>query len=125
MQKINTADCKNAVVQLVINAPGCVGASFCDERGNRDTPFKLTADGRTLTVAEFEKPAQVVSNWKRVEKRKITQDEAAMFSVPVGMTLRMFECSVGDVAQNTYEDQLRAYTFDDGHTICRVFIVGE
>lgn len=48
-----------------------------------------------------------------------------MYKVPVGATMRMFECSASNEAQNTYEDQLRAYTYDDGNTILRVVVAGE
>lgn len=125
MANIKTADCKQAIVQFVLNNPGYIGAQFCDQHGKSGTPFKATADGRVLSVADFELPAQKVKSWKRCEKRKIGTVEAASHRVPVGTIARMFECSSGDEAQNTYEDQLRAYTYDDGQKIIKVEIAGE
>ncbi len=125
MSKIATADCKTAIVQHIQDNPGCVGRLFCDHNGQANTPFKATADGRILPVADFEKPSQKVKNWKRCEKRKAAVNDAGAYKVPVGTIMRTFECSVGDEAQNTYEDQLRAYTYDDGTTIFRVVISGE
>lgn len=90
MANIKTADCKQAIVQFVLNNPGYIGAQFCDQHGKSGTPFKATSCG-----------------------------------VPVGTTVRMFECSSGEEAQNTYEDQLRAYTYDDGQKIIKVEIAGE
>lgn len=56
---------------------------------------------------EDEGPAKLLSNWKRFEKYK--QD---------GETVRGFNCT-------PYDDQLRAYVYDNGDKIVRIEILGE
>ena len=56
---------------------------------------------------EDEGPAQLISNWKRTAKSKENTE-----------TVREFNCV-------PYDDQLRAYVYDNGLKIVRIEILGE
>jgi hypothetical protein len=106
---IKIEDCKKAIVEFIQNNPGHVAKQFCD----------------ISSIEEFEAPSKKESNWKRREKRKLTKLDGQAYNLPAGTTMRMFECSAPGPAQDTYEDELRACTFDDGSAIIRVVVGGE
>jgi hypothetical protein len=106
MTKIKTEDCKRAVVEFIAKNPGCISSQFCLEDS---TPEQLV---------EFEKPSLSTSSWARRSKRRVPGSTA-------GHIERMFECSATEKAMDLYEDQLRAYTVDDGEKILSVKICGE
>jgi hypothetical protein len=95
---ISTADCKQAIVDFIRLNPGHVSSQFCDVAPN--------------DISTFEAQATKTNNWKRFEKERVTHGQFK------GMTRRGFNC-------NPYDDQLRAYVWDDGNTILRISIEGE
>lgn len=107
--KITTADCKQAIVDYIAKHPGCIANRFVDIQNQ----------------ANFERPAQLVKSWKRFQKFKVRVATVGLHSVPTGTIVRAFECSATEEAQEYYEDCLRAYTYDDGHTFIKIIIDAE
>jgi hypothetical protein len=96
MSNINTDLCKRAIVNLILNSDNIVAKQF-----------GFTSKHQ-VEIDEFEADAMKVKNWKRFEK----------VSEQNGLVRRGFDCK-------PYDDQLRAYTWDNGTDILRVEIVGE
>lgn len=105
---IKTEDCKKAIVAFVKNNPGHVASKFVDEEAT--------------DVATFEKPAALTSNWKREFKEKVhvvgEYGAAPGRSHKPSINFRCFDC-------RPYDDQLRAYTWDDGQEILKIRVEGE
>lgn len=96
---VTTSDCKKAIVAWIKSHPGHVSSQF-------DPP-------------ESEVPALDEKNWKRESKRKCsTIDSLANPKLQPGMYERSFDC-------RPYDDQLRAYTYDDGNRIVYLVVQGE
>jgi len=107
---IRTEDCKRAIVKWVAEHAGHVAHEF---------------DGGDDTFGpDFEAPAREEKNWKRIEKARRGDPRAGRgWDAPtpnerVVTTCRAFDC-------RPYEDQLRAYVWDDGATILAVEVQGE
>jgi hypothetical protein len=95
MEKVNTALCKQMIVDYLRDNPGHVFEQFCDENA---------------TIHEFEAPALDPSNWKRMNKEKHWRNH--------DITIRGFDCS-------PYDDQLRAYVHEEDNRVTFVEVVGE
>lgn len=91
--KIDTAQCKEAIVKFIQDNPGHVARQFVPE--------------------EDEGPSQKVSNWKRMSKRSVPPHESREY---LGSKyVREFDCV-------PYDDQLRARVYDDGSKILHVVV---
>ena len=100
LMMINTLERKQAIVDYVKSNPGHVYKQFVGEGED---------------VVGFESPATKISNWKRRE------DDCFDGELSIRgdrITSRAFDC-------DPYDDQLRAYTKDDGIQIISVEVVGE
>lgn len=98
---ITTAECKKAIVDWVKLHPGYVSKQF-------DPP-------------ESEADARLEKNWKRIWKQKCNERMVlanSRLNLKIGMWERGFDCK-------PYDDQLRAYTYDDGEQIIHIVVQGE
>jgi hypothetical protein len=98
---VTTVDCKKAITDWVKSHPGHVSRQF-------DPP-------------ESEADAQLERNWKRMWKRRCDKRDIwanSELNLKAGMWERGFDC-------RPYDDQLRAYTYDDGERIVCVVVQGE
>ena len=96
---VKSADCKKAIVDWIKAHPGHVSSQF--------------------NPPEPEIDALKEKNWKRENKRICTDlDVMVNPKLKVGMVERMFDC-------RPYDDQLRAYTYDDGEKIIYLVVQGE
>jgi hypothetical protein len=122
---ISTADCKNAICTIINGSNGGTvlaeaynGAPniseflkhcwMCDQSGNQ-----IPAN----TIADVIKQAGNVKNWKRIEKEK-AHGPFSWGDPPGAKWRRGFDC-------RPFDDQLRAYVWDDGNQIIKVQIMGE
>lgn len=94
---VSSEDCKKAIVNTVLDNPGLVAKNFVNTSGYE-----------AHEIDDFEAGAMKTKNWKRFEKEV----------EPNGLTRRGFDCK-------PYDDQLRAYTWDNGDKILKVSIEGE
>jgi|LauGreDrversion4_2_1035121.scaffolds.fasta_scaffold643891_1 hypothetical protein len=94
--KIDTNQCKEAIVKFIQDNPGHVAKQFVPE--------------------EDEGPSQKISNWKRMNKRLVSPFESKEY--PGSKYIREFDCV-------PYDDQLRARVYDDGSKILHVVIESE
>lgn len=92
---ISSNDCKAAIVAYLKTKPGYVAAQFVDAPTKED-------------IAAFESYAHLEKNWKRFEKENQKD----------GLIRRGFDCK-------PFDDQLRAYTWDDGNKILKISVEGE
>lgn len=100
--EITTELCKQAIIDYVAAHPGHVEAQF---------------GSPSLGEPAFdEAPAKKASNWKRESKRMLSAYEQK--EVPGAKTVRTFNCK-------HYDDQLRAYVYDDGLKIVHIEIIGK
>lgn len=96
---ITSNDCKKAIVNWIKSHPGHVSKQF-------DPP-------------EQEISAQDEKNWKRMYRRKCTHVDTMVNPIlKLGMWERAFDCK-------PYDDQLRAYTYDDENKIVYIVVQGE
>lgn len=103
---IQTADCKQAIANEVNNKTAVVDsiiAQFVEK----------------LTSAEVINHAGNPKNWARMSKLRVSYSGRSLDETPLGATcLRIFDC-------RPFDDQLRAYVWDDGNQILKIEIVGE
>lgn len=125
---INSNDCKKAICAIVTGPNGgrmlaeayngspniSAFLSHCwmnDKQGNQ---IPATSIGVVIQQAGD------LKNWKRFEKSKVSYagEYCASQSAKNTIYLRAFNCV-------PFEDQIRAYVWDDGNTILKVEIQGE
>lgn len=97
--KIDTAMCKDAIVAFVRANPGLVSTEFCGDGPDEVIPC--------TEIAKMDADASNLKNWKRHSKEKYGKGN-----------VRTFDCT-------PFDDQLRAYVYDDGLKITKIIVLGE
>lgn len=103
---IKTEDCKKAIVDFVMKQPGYIAKQFVDVASSE--------------IASFEAPALKEKNWARRDKYMVSLigDYWPSPGKAGDICCRSFDC-------RPYDDQLRAYTWDDGSQILKILVEGE